>query len=63
MKRLSLAITALILALLMGCSVTPGETQLVPETRDGIFYTDFAAAQAEAAASDKYILLDMWRPG
>ena len=51
------------LALLAGCSTPPGETQLVPDTKDGMFYTVFAEAQREAAESDKYILLEMWRPG
>ena len=63
MKRVIIAIGTLILVLVMGCSVTPGDTQLVPESRDGMFYTAFAEAQREAEASDKYILVEMWRPG
>jgi hypothetical protein len=63
MKRMILVITALMTLLLVGCSAVPGETQLVPESRDGMFYTVFAEAQRDAAAADKYILLEMWRPG
>jgi hypothetical protein len=63
MKRIMIAIVALTLVSALGCSVTPGDTQLVPESRDGMFYTVFAEAQREAVTSDKYILLEMWRPG
>jgi hypothetical protein len=39
------------------------ETQLYPETRDGMFYTVFAEAQQLAIDQDKLILAAFWRPG
>jgi hypothetical protein len=51
------------LCALASCAQPSGDTQLVPETREGIFYLDFAEAQAVAQAEGKAILLDMWRPG
>ena len=49
--------------LLLGCAVTPGETELVPAVKDGMFHTVFATAQQEAIDSEKLLLLEMWRPG
>ena len=49
--------------LLPGCAITPGETELEPAVKDGMFHTVFATAQQEAIDSDKLILLEMWRPG
>jgi hypothetical protein len=48
---------------LAGCMGSAGEVELVPESREGIFYTSFEEAQREAQSQNKHILLDMWRPG
>ena len=40
-----------------------GETRLYPEAREGMFHTNFAAAQGQAINEGKLIPLDMWRPG
>jgi len=56
-------VLALALCVLASCTQPATETRLLPETREGIFYFDFAAAQAVAQAEGKAILLDMWRPG
>ena len=57
------AVLAFALCALASCGSPAVETQLLPETREGIFYLDFAEAQTVARAEGKSILLDMWRPG
>lgn len=59
----SKAALALALCALASCARPAVETELLPETRDGMFYLDFAEAQTVARAEGKSILLDMWRPG
>lgn len=46
-----------------GCMSSAGERELLPEAREGVFFTRFAEAQREALGQNKHILLDMWRPG
>jgi hypothetical protein len=48
---------------MMAACTGGGETQLYPETRDGMFYTVFAEAQQLAIDQDKLILAAFWRPG
>jgi len=50
-------------AALAGCMGTSGEVELLPESREGMFYNVFAEAQQEALKQNKHILLDLWRPG
>jgi hypothetical protein len=50
-------------ALLLACSRQTGEVQLLPESREGMFYLNFAEAQQVAQSEGKHILLDFWRPG
>lgn len=49
--------------LLIAASCSSGDVRLMPVDRDGLFHTSFAAAQAEARADGKLILLEFWRPG
>jgi hypothetical protein len=55
-----LAVTALAT---WACSRQVNLVQLVPETREGMFYLNFAEAREVAQREDKHILLDFWRPG
>lgn len=48
---------------LTGCMGTSGDVELLPESREGMFYNVFAEAQQEAQKQNKHILLDLWRPG
>jgi len=50
-------------ASIAGCMGRSGEVELVPESREGVFFTSFEDAQREAQSQNKHILLDMWRPG
>ena len=60
-QRLGLvAVLIFILSATGGCG---GEVELRPPGRDGMFYLDFSEASRLAAESNRYILLDMWRPG
>jgi hypothetical protein len=56
-------LAALAVGMLSACGKPAGDTRLVPETREGMFYLDFAEAQQAARSEGKAILLDMWRPG
>jgi hypothetical protein len=62
-KQLAVAALGVLLMSLGSCGGAGGETELLPPSRDGIFYTVFADACQTAATEEKLILLEMWRPG
>ena len=45
------------------CAKQNAEVQLLPETREGMFYLNFAEAQGVAQSEGKHLLVDFWRPG
>ena len=45
------------------CAKQAAEVQLLPETREGMFYLNFAEAEGVAQAEGKHLLVDFWRPG
>ena len=63
MHRRRFPVVAIGLAALLAACTGGTETQLVPLSRDGMFYTAFAEAQQLATGQDKLILLEFWRPG
>jgi len=66
MKRNAITgIAMLVLAIMaaLGCTPTAQETELLPPSRDGMFYLNFAEAKSVALADNKMILLELWRPG
>lgn len=66
MKRNALTgIAVLVLAIIaaLGCTPSAQEAELVPPSRDGMFYLDFAEAKSVARAENKMVMVDFWRPG
>lgn len=49
--------------LLSACAQKNAEVQLQPETREGLFYLQFAEAREVAQRENKHLLVDFWRPG
>lgn len=58
----ALLVSAAPLALAV-CAKQNAEVQLLPETREGMFYLNFAEAQGVAQSEGKHLLVDFWRPG
>ncbi len=50
-------------AALAVCARQNAEVQLLPETREGMFYLNYAEAKQVAQAEGKHLLVDFWRPG
>ena len=50
-------------AALTVCARQSAEVQLLPETREGMFYLNYAEAKDVAQAEGKHLLVDFWRPG
>lgn len=50
-------------AALAVCARQSGEVQLLPESREGMFYMNYAEAQEVAQSQGKHLLVDFWRPG
>lgn len=66
MKRnvmMGIAVLAMAIAAAVGCTPADQETELLPPSREGMFYTSFADAQSAAQADGKMIMLELWRPG
>jgi hypothetical protein len=61
--KYSSALFAFAILAIASCGQPKVETELLPETRQGMIYLDFTEAQNVARTEGKSILLDMWRPG
>jgi hypothetical protein len=68
-KRLSPGALGVLLALAAcahfsaGCARQAGELDVLPQAREGMFYTSLAEAQQVARKAGKHLLVDVWRPG
>lgn len=60
---IAVAVLAMAIAAAVSCAPSGQETELLPPTRDGMFYLNFAEAKSAAQAEDKMLMLEMWRPG
>ena len=56
-------VLGLALGLAAACAKQQAEVELHPETREGMFYMNYAEAKEVARTEGKQLLVDFWRPG